>query len=289
MIKKLVWLVCGLVLTTAIAGCQLAKGDADIGKESLPDRLAGVFITFEPLTNTKPVYALAKEATAADGYTYTAYEFPGFEGILFFHLQIAETSASEPYSTSIISPEILEATSNIHIHDEGEDVTLSGKIFNLVSSTMYFNQVYQDGAGDVYVVSGGPGYYSGEGAIWNVTFEETSEVIRTEAGVSQKENYTIIIKVAVEQVDTPVEVIFKEMNDQDEVINTTRITPDSIPDSLSWRPDCSYVLVIARSDRQASRAILSADEASYIFKYAGEKGCLVGEAINLDPANPGRP
>lgn len=282
MTKKLAWLLGASFLLAVLTGCQLAReGEAANGGPQ--DKLCGVFITFEPLGINEPLYATAKEE-AIEGTRTTTFEFPGFKGLSYFTALVVGEDEAKTYSTSIGSPEIMDGSTNLAYSDEGTKITLVGKIYTLKDFTVFINPVYQDASGRIYVKPGGTGYYAGAGKC-SVTLSEETKMTRNQAGGTKAENYCARVELIFEKVETPVDVVFKEMNGDDEVMRTTLVLPDDIPDSLFWLPDCAYVLAIARSGKggnEVTRTILNIDEQYYIYKYAGENGCLTGKMIEIE-------
>lgn len=288
--RKLIWALVLALLVAGLGGCQLAKEEMESNDDYVyRDKHVGVYITFEPLNVSGPVPAIAK--LAFDGtFESTIFEFPGYPGFSFFYPLIKGTNEFDDYLTLVASPEIMDTANELSFLDEGQEITLRGSIYLLESSTLYVNLVYQTETGDVYMLPAEMGIRCSN-YITTQTVKESVTTSTSREG-NQEENsqkYLCTVELNTVVVETPQDVIFKEMSAEDEVIKTVTITPDAIPEHLYWSPDCAYILVITRSgDRgqEVQRSILDLEEeVFYVYRLAGENRCLVGQMIALLPAN----
>ena len=290
--KKLVWLVCAVLLCACLGGCQLAR--EDVGEESLSgDKFVGVYITFDPLyyfsaenpfeeTNNPDAeprfYATAKQVEN-DGYKSTTFEFEGIDGIPFFTATVLGADESANYRTSIMGPEIMNPATAYF----DTDTTITGKI-DIVEPTevvLCMNPVYQTKDGKIYMLPCETGVFISKGALATTTLFETVTVTENGEEITSKTS----VELSAEVVRKPVKEIFKEMNGRDETIRTTEITPENIPDSIHLQPDCAYVIVETHSSGEngleVTRTLLDLEEGYYTYKYEGERGCLIGKMIEI--------
>ncbi len=289
--KKLVLLVCAVLLCACLGGCQLAR--EDVGEESLTeDKFVGVYITFKPLhyfsaenpfdennPDAEPrFYATAKQVDV-DGYKSTTFEFEGIDGIPLFTAVVLGADESANYKTSIMGPEIMNPATAYF----DTDITITGKIY-VVEPTkvvLRMNPVYQTPDGKLYILPGDTAFLVSKGASWETTLFETTTVTENGEEIITKTS----VELSAEVVSKPVKEIIKEMNGQDETIRTTEITPENIPDSIHLQPDCAYVIVETHSSGEngleVTRTLVDLEAGYYIYKYEGERGCLIGKWIDI--------
>lgn len=290
--KKLVWLVCAVLLCASLGGCQLAR--EDVGKESLTeDKFVGVYITFDPLyyfsaenpfdeTNnpdSEPrFYATAKQVDDG-GYKSTTFEFEGIEGIPFFTATVLGADESANYKTSIMGPEIMNPATAYF----DTEITITGKIYVVEPAEVILrmNPVYQTKDGKIYMLPGETGLFISKGASYKTTLFETTTVTENGEETTSKTS----VELSAEVVSKPVKEIIKEMNSRDEIIRTTEITPENIPDAIHLQPDCAYAIVETHSSgengQEVTRTLLDLEAGYYIYKYEGERGCLIGKWIDI--------
>lgn len=289
--KKLVWLVCAALLCASLGGCQLAREDA--GDESLTgDKFVGVYITFKPLhyfsaentydginnPDSEPrFYATAKQVDD-DGYKSTTFEFEGIDGIPLFRAIVLGANEEESYCTSIVGPEIM--SSSIAYTDAGTSLTGSIYVVESTEVVLRLNPVYQTKDGKIYMLPGETGVFISKGAACKTTLFETTTVTENGKETTSKTS----IELSAEVVSKPLKEIIKEMNSRDEIIRTTEITPENIPDSIRLQPDCAYAIVETHSGekgQEVTRTLLDLEAGYYIYKYEGERGCLIGKWIDI--------
>ncbi len=273
--KKLVSLTCVILLCACLGGCQLAREDA--GEDILThDRFVGVYITFEHLDSTKDYYA--KPAIIEEyGHETTTYEFD-VPGIAFFGAKVSGEGNLEGYQKTISDDEIMDVHIGVHFNDDGEALELTGTIYMLEEKILHINLVYQTAVGDIYMLNGNAVYFGGS---VSTTAEETME--------SKEGKFSAKVTVAMENVDEPEQEVFKEFDSNNEVIRSTVITPDNIPDTISLHSDCAYTIVETHSrgaeGLEITRILLDAEEKLYTYKYPGEWGFLVGKFIDVSNGN----
>lgn len=298
MSKKIVWLTCMILLCACLGGCQLAREDLGPGDGQSQDKIIGIYVTFAHLPSDDAIYAKAI-LVEEDGYETTTFKFEDIPGIALFHATVMGEGELQSYMTTIRDPEILDGQTSIHFNttpskkiDEGnllkdldgftliensEDITLTGTLNPLEDMILYINNVFQTPSGDVYMLRNGPGFHVGGGSM-STSLEETSK----------DEKFTLKLTLTVEKVDPPEQAVFKEMNDKDEVIRATTITPENIPEAINLHPNCAYSIVETHSRSEegilVSRILMDVDEESYIYKYPGERGFIIWKSISILPA-----
>ncbi len=297
MFKKLVWLVCVILACGCLGGCQLAKEYLGPGEDQSQDKIIGVYVTFTHLPSDEAIYAKEILVVEEDGYETTTFKFEDIPGIAFFEATVMGEDEFHSYKTTISDPEIFVSQITIHFNSEvnkllnedilledledftitenNEVITLTGTLYALENTILYISNVFQSPEGEVYMRAGA-GYYISDGTM-STSLDETSK----------DGKFTLKLTLTVEMVDPPEQEIVKEMNDRDEVIRATVITPDNIPDSISLHPDCAYTIVEthSRSDEGivVSRILLDPDVECYIYKYPGERGFLIWKTIAILP------
>jgi hypothetical protein len=270
----------------------LAREDA--GDESLTgDKFVGVYITFKPLhyfsaentydginnPDSEPrFYATAKQVDD-DGYKSTTFEFEGIDGIPLFRAIVLGANEEESYRTSIVGPEIM--SSSIAYTDAGTSLTGSIYVVESTEVVLRLNPVYQTKDGKIYMLPGETGLFISKGAAYKTTLFETTTVTENGEETTSKTS----VELSAEVVSKPVKEIIKEVNSRDEIIRTTEITPENIPDAIHLQPDCAYAIVETHSSgengQEVTRTLLDLEAGYYIYKYEGERGCLIGKWIEI--------
>lgn len=268
------WLAVAL-LAVSLAGCQLAK--EELGPEAAgADRLIGVFITFEPLPADR--VAGTVKNVIVDGYEMPEYKFSDLVGVPYLYIRVPATATSEDYWTWQLGPEIFDSHTHYHAKDGGYELTLQGNLFLLEEAIVYPNRVFQTPGGAVYVEGEMGMSITGFGVVSTMTLEGTVS--------SEEEKFACTVEITAERALTPQRVLFKQMNDRDEVIQVSEVLPAAIPDDLWLEPDCAYVLVAVYSGETGEtveRSLLDLAEGYYTYRYAGDNGYLIGKSIKIEP------
>ncbi len=206
-------LVICLAAVPVLSGCSLALEDVSTGK----DRLAGVFVTrnyIEPGLPSLEVNSrgeiVAKDTgpekiygcCSSSAESSSVVIFPGLEGYGIYNLQISEEEAQAParYGTCDFP------FSNLHfnVSDEEESMEADLCVPTAVSARYYFNPVYQQEDGQIYLLAGSgvstDSFVDGQ----KLGHSISESVSRTENGEqsSQTMRFTINIVAAVPPRET---------------------------------------------------------------------------------------
>ncbi|HBP25928.1 MAG TPA: hypothetical protein DD618_03140, partial [Acholeplasmatales bacterium] len=134
---------------------------------------------------------------------------------------------------------------NINIHEtENEDGTslyehsISGKVLvsEEFSGAFYYNEVYETPEGLIYMTSGDLGTSIGSNGI-KVT-KTLSSTLEFEG-----ETRTNVCEIAVECVDPLQQAIIREMNAKNQLLFSTVINEDAIPENIALNSETAYVIV----------------------------------------------
>jgi hypothetical protein len=241
--KKLAMLVLIFMGALWFSGCQLANEEVP-KEDSEADLLCGVYLTWEdldfPSTNDSRVYA----TLIIDEHNYPSFAFEGYEGIPFFVAKVYGDPGEQDDYTSTIS-DFHAFGCNVSLHEtENEDGTrlyensISGKV--LVSEefdqAFYYNTVYETSEGIVYMTPGNPGTMIGSTGIKVVT---TSSATINDGDTV----WTNSFEITVECIDPLQQAIIREMRADNQLLFSSVITEDVIPENITLKADTAYVIV----------------------------------------------
>ena len=278
--------LCCMMLLCALAGCQLAREGA--GANAYEDRMIGVFITTHPLDlfdhesyfseNLRGfrggeirmsgdaqrfqgrIYAVLTPRTLTSEETGETteiheYVFEGLEGIPYFVSTMPAAPGRESYRASMSDEAISGGQVSLHYGDDESSVTLEGTIY--VAQTgrqhaFYFNPVYQDADGGVYLVSGTGISSSGDvvGASMTQTIEATTTI--TENGRTMTDS--ISVSVSVVTMPAPERIVILQMGQDNSVISRAEYEPDAMPEALTQETGTAYIIVETRTTDPAGQS-----------------------------------
>ena len=321
--SRLSALLCLLLLLLALTGCQLAREEAGEGVSAegteaiVGDRLAGVLITTEYLDlfdfeayiddnienlngsvisdedsrkYSGRIYATleTRTATSESGDTITTkeYVFPTIEGIEYFAYQITSTTEST-YTTSTVGEGLSDSKMHLHSTDAGDFITLEATLYVAAqrgSVCYYFNPVYQDAEGNVYVTSG-QGMESSvdtEGINFSQSVKETHTV--TQDG--EMKEYTNSVTVSVQVVSPPETIVVLQMDGENHVIAQEEYIPGQMPETIAPEAACEYILVESHKktldgENIITREIFGKDAKSIQTMYEGEGGICIQDYTEI--------
>ena len=243
--------VCCVILTVILAGCQLAQETTDQNE----DRPVGIFITTDYLDLTQDkIYAEQVTKVLTDTETGEKSEiddflFSGLAGMAFFSPTII---TDEEHGTYLTSSSADEAISNRHmsinVGDLDNSTTLEGTIFVALSNTdytFYFNPVYQEADGGVFVVPGDAMSMSGmsSGAAMSKTLNVTRTA--TEGNVTKTDSFTV--SISIEIIHPPVKYVLLEMSADNAVISRNEYVPGELPDIIQPEASTAYIIIETHS------------------------------------------
>jgi len=285
-----------LMVLTLLAGCQLAKPDAE--QDAGRDTLCGVFITLEYLDIGEPEITLNGKGEPQISYSemriYAThpedengvspyYTFKGIEGYCFFSIREKEADGSF-YHRSFADNVIQDRLTKI-----GDNSTM-------ISGTIYFdahcsdfvifpNPVYQTQDGGVYVVPG-------EGtAIGNPTEGDNISLTLSETASQTADGETITktmeVSITAQCLNTNQEVILKQIDENDQVVDETVITQDTIPDNVRVLPDTAYMIleehcIDGEGNAVVKRTLVDTSAAYFYVQFTGEHGIVEPSLVSLE-------
>lgn len=307
-----------LILTGVLFlnGCQLAlEGEGD----SKNDRFCGFYITFEHiwasnradsgkadfdglepaiikdydsndldrdwLYDQGKIYA-KEEKLLEDGVSFTSYVFEGIEGIPFFLASVAANDMSQGYWTTIMENNVFDA--KVMINDGGGEMEGTIYLGLDIEGIFYLNPVYQTTDHKVYMLAGESIYLSsGSAGSFSYDITESSKII--EGGKEKK--VTNKAKLTLDRMDPTTTIVFKEMDQSDQLVASTEIKRGAIPETIYLYETTEYIIVEEYSvsvDGQpiTKRSILEMDDSSgsmtYECRFINEKGYAEGAVIQFE-------
>ena len=173
MFKRMLFVLCAMLMILSLFGCQLARPDGLPGIEGQDgDVLVGVFITEEPLNLTEGdsyndrIYATLKISKVIDDdvvgeHEYKEYTFEGLEGMPFFYARYVYEGKKEPGIMYFIDRAVdVQTTRDAGTYGDA-DAEMEGTIYvtplkykTAGGVTMHVNPVYQSEDYLVYLKAG---------------------------------------------------------------------------------------------------------------------------------------
>ena len=282
-----------LALLLALTGCQLAKEDG--AEQAVPDKLAGVFITFGYLdlveendftvdsTSSLPaaidlmgslrpegrLYAELKASTFTvdeTGETHTThdYVFP-IEGSALFTAIVPEEGERESYFHTSLSGALCDSTTNLSGGD-GTSVSMEATLY--VSKTagrkvFYFNPVYQSADGRVYLVPGsGMTSVNNDDGLSSMSQTMTDTSTGTENGVTKTDKRSY--KITVNTMYAPRRIAVLQMDADSQLLARDEYAADVMPEKFMLKEETAYLVVEThsegmREEKHISREIYARD------------------------------
>lgn len=315
--RRSIALLMALVLAGAfLLGLSgLADFHGEEGDARGHDLLVGVFITreyldlfdFESFFNDNAGRALGGgEISAEDSAAYTGriyaeevprpltdpetgevvdtvvdYQFPELEGWLVGCLEVIQEDGS--YIRRIDDDEAIGDSHLAIIEtDEGQETSIEATLYvdpRSMETAFYFNPVYQDAQGRVYVTSG-QGFRSsgctGEGAAYSQTLSDS--VTSAVDGVTTTR--TSSVQVSVETMFAPEQIVLLSYNAGGELMDRREYDPDAMPEELTPAEDTAYLVAESHKTGPEGEAVVNReiygkeDDALETF-HCREDGVLV--------------
>lgn len=267
--KKALALCLSFSMLFALTGCQLAKEETY--SNSTLDRLVGVFITKEYLNlfdydsyiedniqqiidddkhtinNDSSQYqgrlyaTLETLALSANATPHKEYLFPDVKGMAYHGATVTNENGEE-YIAFTGDKGISNVNNGVSTTDDGEQLSLEGTIYIASTAkdvTLFFNPIYQSADGRVYAISGN-GLHISDGQVSTTLKESTTE---TKDGESK--SVSITIKISVDIMDSPQQIVILEMDNDSAILARTTYTPGELPPSLTPHENTQYIVVEA--------------------------------------------
>lgn len=305
--NKKTFMIFAMLIVTLLGGCQLAKEDEAAAQK--PDVLCGVFVTLEPIEpvsqdtvielpadwngnindvlfneENSRIYATRheREDGSAD------YTFDGVEGFRLFSITEMNPKGNETYKETIGDRQWLDVSSSYNETDNGSDVKLTGTLcFDVhYPCRVYTNPVYQTSDGRVYCTYGDghffdmPGQQPGEWGSTSIS-STTTETVDGKA-ISRSLEATVKMTGA----NTNKQIVLKQMDSDDKVIEETVITPDDIPETLRVLPYTAYMIleehgVDTDNKNVIVRTMVKADDTIFSVRFTEENGIIESYPVTL--------
>ncbi len=244
--KKLAILVLIFIGALGFSGCQLANDNVpdDIIDETPTDMLCGVYLTWEalivPPSSEGRIYATQNVTEFPD----VTFEFTGYEGIPFYIAKVyGGPGEGDDFTRTVSDEHAFGCNTDIHVtqNEDGTSLSehsISGKV--LVSEefggVFYFNEVYETAEGLIYMTPGNMGTsIQASGIKVTQTLSSTLEF--------DGETKTNTCEITVECVDPLQQAIIREMSSDNQLLFSSVITEDVIPENITLKVDTAYVIV----------------------------------------------
>ena len=315
--NKIIIIGCCLLLTAFLLGAagviQLADAAAPEGTDA--DRLIGVLITNEYLDLLDEeqflndhmgllveggqiseaetaqyqgrLYADLTETLHTDEETGEffvgkEYVFDGVDGIRLISPQITDEAGS--YIGTTVDEGISDASVSFLSTDQGEHISLKGTIYVASGSGLdrfYFNPVYQEPDGRVYVVSGhGVFWDSNEipGASWSTKLSENREMTPDDGtGVSSGTE----VEVTVQLMGNPESTALLQFSGGHALLAETDYLPGTLQERLDILPDTAYILLETTSTEGVSRTLFQREDAYAYTFYCRDDGICIKQSCQI--------
>ncbi len=256
-----------LLLSTCILyGCQLAQEDDFTAHES--ERMCGIFVTIGldtaklyneqqknaqfkinsqgklEVLNMNPASMEIEGIMTGDGHV----KFGEYQGYYMGEGEVIDTNGKKQ-PTNFADPGFYDVKCAYNEKDNGKDISFEGTLAIKKNSMkiIHMNPVYQRGDGSLYTILGQNMGYSSSGNSSGMVLSQTFANTTTSSGSSRlvkKENTSFKVNIAM--VDEATQIMIKEMNSKDELINATEYFPDS-PEEYVVDPKAYYILVEERN------------------------------------------
>ncbi len=231
------------VMVTALSagGCQLAKNGANEG-EVFEDNYIGAYVTLKPInefdmatfetesTGNEKVYATKVEIKDKDtDYITYEYRFEDVEGIPMYSVYVSE---DDGYYSFMANECVFNAHQAVNSDGEKRFNTLTGNVYVSEEVIVYFNPVYQENDGDVYMVAADMGEKINE-------FSETKLYYSSENDTKGGTNAEMIFKVKGEVEN----VIIFAMSGENEIVWSETYLEGEVPEVINVPKGTEYITV----------------------------------------------
>ncbi len=240
------------------------------------------------------IYATPSADAPAEGETGKApesleYVFEGVAGIRYFAVKIPATETMGTHRASFSDDGISDGHVAVNVGDDGEGVVLEGTIYVAPASgglRFYFNPVYQDADGKVYVISGSWIGSSGdrvEGAAFSQSLK--ASYTTTENGKQTTDELSVTVSVAT--IFAPEKIVILQIGDDHSIIAQADYAPASVPDTITPQSGTSYIVMESYSTNAYGKTqvtrVLYDKSATYIRSYhCREDGICVAKDTPID-------
>lgn len=311
MSRRLKVIFCTMMSAILLAGCQLAKEEAELQQER--DRLIGVYMTTDYLDTfdferymeenigdimnggevsidsneqssyQNRIYATVVEEVFVDEVsgekvTHQSYKFKDLEGIGYYSPVCHETEEGNAYVAIESDAGICDAKSHITGTDAGDMIQLEGTIYQCPDEEdmveIYCNPVYQCPDGRVYLVSGQGMSFSGGGEGATMSHKVEDKITVNENG--EEKTYVNSVEIHLKTTYAPEKIIVMQMDASGNKIDTQEYVPGKLPEEIKPLADTEYLLLetYTLDDSGASsvtRKMVGKEETFFQTLYVGER------------------
>lgn len=238
------------------------------------------------------LYAKKIEESYTDEETGTYYSAPdfvfeGMEGVAYF-VAYTQDKRGESHLVNGNQDGVIDGKAHHNITDEEERTELDGTIYVIPEECgeVYFNPIFQDEDGNVYVMSGSGFDYSGamsEGDIYGQTMESSNTTKVN--GVTKKVSVKVSIQTSL--MYAPQKITLIQMNEEDQVIAKEEYSPDQMIESFQPQLDTAYMIVETtkkspEGTESIERAIFGREDESFTTYQRWKHGILKKHTTTLD-------
>lgn len=273
MSKKIYLLLVLSMVLGLLGGCQLAKDREKDGITGKEDKFVGVYISYMEDDTNIEVGSLAKYKNEddkvyaklvpinSDGIETHEFIFEGGEGISFFNAIIPESMTGVPdYIAHMGSYNIIygsASSKNSVLLEENTNETILSETTHELEGSLYFTEdvivyvysVYQKPDGEVYCLWDTMGVHIGSYSNSTQTFGDSESTLvklhmkcKAEVGVTK----------------------FIGMNDESEVIWTTKYDTNEVPEQISIPTGVKYIIHITEYENYESDTNVYTKDDVYI-------------------------
>ncbi len=216
--------------------------------------------------------SLQNEQTG-EPHTLKQYVFDEIDGIAFFCPEYTDESG-DIYQGNTTDDAITDVSLAVSSSDEEESISMEGTIYVSTlngPAKFYFNPVYQNDSGDVYVETGNGTSHSGDNVVgMSSTYRLNEETSVTVDG--KKQTIRTDIAVTVCYIDAPDTVSILQMDQENKIVQEDKFESGEFPQELKPNAQTAYFIVEAhRADTDAvlSRELFTiSDENNYLTAFS---------------------
>lgn len=288
-----------LALLLLLGGCQLAQPEAATASES--DLLVGVMLTPQPLDLFDLESYISDHGVPEDGAVlggsgdyrqrlYAAdlgngrWQFEGVEGFAFFSAVVTDEHGS---CSTMVNDGLADGSYTVHETDEGTSTDISCTLYVQPAEQIcwYFNPVYQDGDGRVYLLPGSGMSMGGDnqpGMQISQTLSGDSTAA-DERGVTHSRSTRCAITVSVQALPRQVRLFW--MDSGSRILRQETYAPGQLPAQLDGRGAAYLIAELEDSTGAVVRSLIQPDEdhPACLRSYApGQWGALAAIDTPVD-------
>ncbi len=224
-------IIAAVILGAMAAAFALGASGKLTAEKQQDDRLAGVLLTTQPLTESGDGRVYAE-------YIDEEYVFKGTEGIRCFFTK-ENTNAIVTHTDEPLTD--VDAGMNM-VDDEQETCWIKANIYisTEFDGAIYTNNVYQTESGEVYAVEG-------SGMEWTGGLEDTSNSISVSDSVSaayengKTKSCGTSIELTLKYIAAPEKIIVSQFDGEGRLLSNESFTSGELPDSME--SSAAYIVV----------------------------------------------